>query len=400
MAYYSIFPDKDSTIYGHPSRDGINTGGDEILELVLEQKGKKYYPSRVLIKFKDEDIKDVIENKLSGLAKHVTPDNCQINLQLFTTEHKNLSKTQQIEAYPISQSWEEGVGRWTATPTASSGTTWVYRDSDNLATWLTGSYPLHNGLYIQSTGSFAYNNGGGTWYVGDPTHVGGEPSNFVTTQSFSYADDLDLNLDVTKIVSLISNSIFRSDTYPDGIPNEGFIIKRPYDLETISGSTGTGQDQLKYFSVDTHTIYPPKLTFKWDDSSYNVSGGGATLDSGDIFVTLNNNKAEFQRKSKQRFRLNVRKRYPDRAFSTGSNYLKINYLPQTSYYSVRDASTNEVIIPFDSNYTKLSADSNGTYFDLWMEGLQPERYYKLMFKAEMTDGIQIYDEDYYFKIVR
>ena len=33
MAYYSIFPDKDSTIYSNPDRDTLNTGIDEILEL-------------------------------------------------------------------------------------------------------------------------------------------------------------------------------------------------------------------------------------------------------------------------------------------------------------------------------------------------------------------------------
>lgn len=40
------------------------------------------------------------------------------------------------------------------------------------------------------------------------------------------------------------------------------------------------------------------------------------------------------------------------------------------------------------------------YFDLHMEGFQPERYYKLMFRVDKKDGINIYDEDYFFKIVR
>jgi len=34
MAYYSIFPEKDSTIYSHPNRTGLNTGRDEVLELL------------------------------------------------------------------------------------------------------------------------------------------------------------------------------------------------------------------------------------------------------------------------------------------------------------------------------------------------------------------------------
>ena len=65
-----------------------------------------------------------------------------------------------------------------------------------------------------------------------------------------------------------------------------------------------------------------------------------------------------------------------------------------------DAETDEVLIPFDTEYTKLSADSDGMYFDLFMEGLQPERYYKLMFRVDNNDGINIYDEDFYFKVIR
>ena len=53
MAYYSIFPEKDTTIYSHPDRINMNAGRDEILELVEEKAttGDIYYASRILIKF-------------------------------------------------------------------------------------------------------------------------------------------------------------------------------------------------------------------------------------------------------------------------------------------------------------------------------------------------------------
>ena len=131
--------------------------------------------------------------------------------------------------------------------------------------------------------------------------------------------------------------------------------------------------ELKYFSTETHTIYPPKLTFKWDDSSYLTSitdsYPSGTLEGQEMYMSLNNNKEIFQRNSKQRFRLSVRKRYPDRAFTTSSNYLTTNYLPTSSYYSIRDAHTDEIVVPFDNTFTKLSADSNGMYFDLFMDSL-------------------------------
>ena len=386
MAYYSIFPEKDATIYSHPNRIGLNTGGDEILELLEEKSSNKeiYYPSRILIKFKNNEIKDVIENKLTGQAREVNTSNCQVDLEVFSTEHKSLHANHIVQVYAVSQSWDEGTGRFLNNPSSSNGTTWDMRTS-------TGS----SARSIWSTSSFATNStgsccdymisGGGTWWTG---------TNYVAENSFQNADNLDLSLNVTNFIQYFSSSYYQGEVYPNGIENEGFIIKKPIATECDASSSF---GELRYYSVDTHTIYPPKLTFKWDDSSYSHSG---TILSSSLFLSLYNNKQEFQRKSKQRFRLTTRKQFPDRAFVTSSNYLDVAYLPQTSYYSLRDATTDEVIIPFDTSYTKLSADSEGMYFDLFMEGLQPERYYKLQFRVDNTDGINIYDEDYYFKVVR
>ena len=388
MAYYSIFSKKDTTLYSHPDRKDMNTGHDEILELVEEKAttGNNYYTSRILIKFKNEEIKDIIENKLAS-STFIHSDNTKVSLNLYAGENKSLTQGHIIEAYPLSQSFEEGTQRYSATPPstttgsfqAANGATWVYRTESTASAWVT------TGFGANTTGSYSKQAGGGVWYTG---------TDFRAEHSFYAEDDLDLDLDVTKIIQKFSASYYQSAAYPLGIPNNGFIIKKP----KVTEEDGFGFGELQYFSSNTHTIYLPKLTFKWDDSSYSHSG--TTLTSGDIFLSLYNNKAEFQRKSKQRFRLTTRKRYPDRTFTTSSNYLNLNYLPETSYYSVRDAETDEVIIPFDTEYTKLSADNDGMYFDLWMEGFQPERYYKLMFRIDNNDGINIHDEDYSFKIIR
>ena len=65
MAYYFLFPEIDATIYSHPDRLEMNTGHDEILEIVKEKgsSDERYYPSRVLIKFKTEDLKSAIETQ-------------------------------------------------------------------------------------------------------------------------------------------------------------------------------------------------------------------------------------------------------------------------------------------------------------------------------------------------
>jgi len=49
------------------------------------------------------------------------------------------------------------------------------------------------------------------------------------------------------------------------------------------------------------------------------------------------------------------------------------------HYRVRDFNSNELVIPFDTTHdsTKMSVDSNGMYFDFYMDSLPPGRVYKL-----------------------
>ena len=92
MAYYFIFPEKDATIYSHPNRTDLNTGHDEILEIVKEKGNSDphYYPSRILIKFKNEDIQSTILNKVGpGVFNNGISQVC---LQLLSSEHKNLEE--------------------------------------------------------------------------------------------------------------------------------------------------------------------------------------------------------------------------------------------------------------------------------------------------------------------
>ncbi len=369
----------------------MNTGNDEVLELIKEKGSNNtlHYPSRILIQFSNDDIQKVI-NKIGS-------NNFTASLQLFSTEHKNLAAEQLIEVFPISQSWNEGTGRYSNLPLSSNGSSWLYRDNSiNKIEWSTSSFSPG------TTGSIFSPNitkGGGVWYTG---------SGFEGSQSFANADSLDLNIDVTSIVQKFSSSLYASQTYPTGIPNYGFIIKNPEITENaVSGSNG----ELQYFSVDTHTIYPPRLAFKWDDSTatsgpYSTDGNNEiihpTADSSSqyINVSLTNTKNEYNKNEEATFRLHVRKKYPTRTFVSGSNFLKTGFLKKTSYYSIRDAHTEEVIIPFDNNCTKLSVDNNGMYFKLHMNGFQPERYYRILIKHINDYGTTIFDDNYYFKVIR
>ena len=84
MAYYFIFPERDATIYSHPDRLKMNTGHDEILEIVKEKGSSddRYYPSRILIKFKNDEIKSTISNIVGSTKFNGDSDTSQVSLKL------------------------------------------------------------------------------------------------------------------------------------------------------------------------------------------------------------------------------------------------------------------------------------------------------------------------------
>ena len=69
-----------------------------------------------------------------------------------------------------------------------------------------------------------------------------------------------------------------------------------------------------------------------------------------------------------------------------------------AYYAIKDLDTNEYVIDFDGNYTKLSLDDNGSYFTLYMNGLEPERYYKILIQTTVNGSTIVFDENYIFKV--
>ena len=223
------------------------------------------------------------------------------------------------------------------------------------------------------------NVGGGTWYSSS-FHSG---SSYY--QSFTkYTDDL--NVEVTDYVS----------EWIDGTrTNNGFIIKKSKTDEQSTTKFGS----IKFFSSDTNTIYPPVLEVRWDDTTF-VTGSLDVLDSDDIILYVKNLGTEYKESSKGKIRVFGRERFPARTFSTTSNYKLVKYLPTTTYYSVVDAETEQVIIPFDTNYTKVSCDSEGNYFNFWFNGLQPERYYKFVFRVDQNGTVKYYDDNFYFKVIR
>ena len=367
MAVYKIFPTADATIY---SRFPVkNTGLDEILEVSAKNNSTLVDYSvdmdpagiisnddlrRALILFSDSDINTI---------KSYSTGSWQAGLKLYLANAENLSTTYSLEIRQVSSSWQMGTGKYNDFPETVNGVSWYsptsYISASNY--WVNASYFLTPG--------------GGNW------------SGSYATQSYTYKDPKDINVDVTPIV----------DSWFSGSANNGFIVKHPTEVENYSGSFVA----INFFSVDTHTIYPPTLEMKWDDSSYST-GSLSVINNNNFVLSLENNTGTYKSDTtKYRFRINARDKYPARTFTTSSIYNVNKALPQQSYWSLQDVKSEEIIVGFDTSYTKISCDATSSYFDLYMTGLEPERYYKILIKTVLPSGEIIdVDNDYMFKIIR
>jgi hypothetical protein len=363
MAIYKIFPEKSATLYSYYPT--LNSGLDEILELsTFKSIEGTNEVARSIIKFPQDEILDIINNKVSGSSYSAS-----LRLSLANASQIPLDYT--VFCHPLAVDWNIGIGKFSNSPITTDGVSWKYTNQLSGSVWFT-TFPAG------TTGSYTGSNaGGGLWWTG---------SLYQSTQSFNHVSSLDLSLNVTNTINAWSGSV---------ISNYGFILKHSSSLEFTTAS----KFEIKYFSANTHTIYPPCLEIKWNDWIYNT-GSLSVVTSPNIVAILANNQSEYQQDSIQRFRVNVRDRYPARAFQATSVYLINKALPTSSYYQIKDLDTEEIVVDYDTTYTKISCDSTGMYFDVYMNGLEPERYYQILIKTTISGTTLVLDDNYYFKVIR
>ena len=387
--HYFEFGKRDATIYSGGTTSSINTGQDEILEInkVVNDDGTIGNISRILIDFDLSYIsQSIMDGKIPSTAKYY--------LNLFDATSEEVEASQSIHIYMVSGSWKQGTGKLDHDPVTSDGVSYQYRDHDAKTPWVTGSVLTD----------------GGTWFT----------ASVDANQEYGISSSYDISFDRKDIRAdvsdMVNNFIYSSSVYP----NNGFIIKREdsgsygnnpatasFDFDSGQEGDGTRLGNLKFFGRETHTIYPPKLEAVWDDSVWST-GSLSPLTSTDLErlkVYFKNIRPEYKENTKVKLRIVGRELYPTTAFATTPAELDVKYLPSASaFYSVRDAETEEEIIPFGTG-SKISCDSTGNFFNIQMDGLQAERNYRFCIKvisgSNTTDEqINFYDDDYEFRVVR
>jgi len=385
MAVYKLFPSKDAAIYS--AYPAMNTGLDPILDVAnyVTDINPIARVARSLIKFDQNQINNVIDT-IAAVTQSLS---ISASLKSYVAKATNVIIDSTIEVYPISGSWNNGSGQFADVQQNTTGVSWVYQSYSGSNPWNTGGLPP----YVANSYSGSSNAGGGTWYT-----ASGYPgiNNLKSTQSFSLRSDKDLNVDVTNAVKVWYSSSKNLASGLFDIHNEGFIVKWTSSLEFQQSTALT--PQLSYYSVDTNTIYPPQLEIKWKDFSF-VTGSLTVIRTPQLFVALENNPGVFYSESINQFRLNCRPQFPVRTFETASAYTKNYALPSSSYYAIKDLDTNEFVVDFDTTFTQISCDASGSYFTVYMNGLEPERYYSILVKTIVDNNTLVLDENYYFKVV-
>jgi hypothetical protein len=335
---------KDSTIY--LQQPDQNAGLDEMLEVSKIYYGNIKDVSRILLKF---DIDTLSQSIQTG---DVTMSYVDLILREAQSNTSGEIPTEfNIYVNPVAVDWDMGIGT-RFDKISSQGVTW--NNSGTGIDWPSASIEL--GI----TGS--YNGRGGVWYTASEAVYGYE---YTTT---------DLLLDVRDIVTQwISGSI----------DNNGFILKFDSALENDTIEYGV----IKYFSKETNTIYQPKLRVGWDDSVFQT-GSLTELTADDIHISYKRLKNTYKVGSIAKIKVFGREMYPLKNYSNLYGYNDVRYLPETTYYQVKDAITDEIIIPY-GECSKVSCDGDGNYFNINFNNWEVNRNYYFELKV-IRDGVVEY----------
>ena len=227
---------------------------------------------------------------------------------------------------------------------------------------------------------------------------------------FKYGRTLTGSYPTNELTSSISCSYTQSLPAPDSYTGDGG--------GATFGATFNSSSMLNIFVKDLGLGYKEGDVLTWTATQLNnldaVSGATTNavvtvstfdikqlpvLETPDLAIALDSNQGVYYSESINDFRINARPLFPPRTFTTESNYT-VNYaLPSSSYYAIKDLDTNEYVVNFDKEFTQISCDPTSSYFTVYMNGLEPERYYNILIQTEVDGQTIVMDENYYFKVV-
>lgn len=366
---WSIPALQDATIYeGDQYR---NTGLDEILEIKagVNALTNDFEEARTLIKFDISDLSSILSKN------NITINDVTASLIMYTVQASELPKDYVLKVYNVGDSWINGSGYNTypdgiVTSTyESDGVTWNSVGGLNTNTWVSASNSSNSSMIYTS-------NAGGGDYTGS-----------IISQSFNFKKNDNININVTDIVK---------SWYTGSLNNNGFLLR----FNTSSTDNfQTGMSTIQLYSSETHTVYQPQLYIGWNASTYNIASASIASYTDNPVIYPISARGEYMQGTRARILLGARPRYPRKQFTQNTEYASTIALPSASYYQIKDAHSNEIVIPYSSN-TRVSSDASSSYFDFYTTMLYPERFYKFEFMVDYGSNLIDYisSNDFIFKV--
>jgi len=279
-------------------------------------------------RFEERDnARTFIHFDIDNIPSYVTASNVELHLSLAQPEE--LAGSYTLYGYPVTESWEMGRGTWPETIN-TDGINWE----------------------IQSGVDFT-------------TEV---------SQSFTYFGG-DVNMNIKPIYD-----------YWTGSTNYGIRLSHTSSIE----ESGLEYGVLKFYSKETNTFLQPLMKLQWDDSIF-TTGSLLPLSDSQIIIRSKELRDSYNEGNKIKIKVIGRGLYPTKTFTNTFTYNDIKYLPQTSYYAVREEITKRVIVDF-SEYTKISCNSDGNFIVMDTSNFPTNRVYRLLFKV-VRDGISEFIDD-------
>ena len=363
--HHFIFSKQDTWIssgsnhIGGESFKDQNFGKDQILEVKKEFYNSSFdYPTRTLVQFSGTEFTAMSQSIVDG---EITSP--KFYLRLYESEgNKNTSTNYTLVFQPISESWTEGTGKSGDNPKNTNGCSW--ENSSN-----------------PSGGSVI------SW-----SNAGATTLNVSSSVQTFFNQTPDIEVEVTNMVNGWLNNQYS---------NNGMLVSFSASLETSASSVDA---KLKFFSKNTHTIYPPKLEIRWDDSTNNNNGDLTELSVTGLVEShlyIKGLRESYKENERVKFRIGARKKHIQKTFTESVHISSGSFIPAGSgSYAIKDVTTNDFIVPF-SEYTSISCDTSGMYFNQWLDGFYPDRVYKILLKLKTNDSQeQIFDEDFEFIVKR
>ncbi len=443
---FTSFASKDNTISNvnirNSSKTGSNCGASEILEMyVLTSSASGRGLSRILINF------DISELSSSISRGEIPSSSVKFQLTLKSADHYETTPYSfDIEAYPVSRSWDEGrgismydeglkdlgVSNWR---NATSVASWASPGSDFISSisssqhfetgfedlsidvsnivyaWLTGGVQ-NNGILLKY--SDAYETGSADFYVkkfySRQSHV---PSRKPKLDALWYQVNQD---DRENVKYNLSGNLYyyrQIDGHFKNLDSEVFVHILNSSSTVVQTLTASRESEGVYkvsgvvVSPTSSTIYFRDVWFSGSTQYFTGSflpvyaTGSYSIDNLDIDLHLPNLKPSYDKNQKILLRVVAKQTDYRPAIRLSGTVGNGEIFLSSSYFSILNADTEDVLVDFSTGsveYSKLSYDKDGNYFSVWTNSFPEQNIYKIKILVNYNGQKLIFDKNWKFKI--